>query len=58
VLALLSFRHNPLNNFHSKAAQRRQGGKRMPEALQINVALWGMILCSAMKAAQWIEFPF
>jgi hypothetical protein len=30
----------------------------MPEALQINVALWGMILCSAMKAAQWIEQVF
>jgi hypothetical protein len=30
----------------------------MPEALQINIALWGMIVCSAMKAAQWIEHAF
>jgi hypothetical protein len=30
----------------------------MREALQINFALWGMMLCSAMKAAQWIEYAF
>jgi hypothetical protein len=27
-------------------------GGRMREALQINIALWGMIACSAIKMAQ------
>jgi len=31
-------------------------GARMLQALQINFALWGMILCSAFKAAQLIHY--
>jgi hypothetical protein len=30
----------------------------MLEALQINFALWGMIICLAIKASQWIEYAF
>ena len=27
--------------------------KRMPVALEINVALWGMIICSGIKLIGW-----
>jgi hypothetical protein len=30
----------------------------MLEAVQVNIALWGMIICLAVKAAQWIEYAF
>jgi hypothetical protein len=30
----------------------------MREAVQIDLALWGMIICLAMKAAHWIEYAF
>lgn len=30
----------------------RAGGMAMAEALQINFALWGMIICAAIKIGQ------
>jgi len=30
----------------------------MGQVLQINFALWGMILCSAFKASQLIQYAF
>ena len=30
----------------------------MLEAVQIDIALWGMIACLAIKAAQWIAIAF
>jgi len=30
----------------------------MREVVQIDLALWGMIVCLAIKAAQWIEYAF
>jgi hypothetical protein len=33
-------------------------GEGMLEALQINFALWGMIVCLTIKATQWIEYAF
>jgi len=30
----------------------------MLEALQIDLALWGMMICLAIKAAHWIEYAF
>jgi hypothetical protein len=35
----------------SQSRLRRLTGGTMPTALQINLALWAMIICSAMKAA-------
>ena len=32
---------------------RREVGNAMLEAVQIDIALWGMIACLAVKAAQW-----
>jgi hypothetical protein len=58
LLALLSFRHNRGAPFTLRLLDDGKERMRMPEALQINFALWGMILCSAMKAAQWIESAF
>ena len=34
---------------------RRQGGFQMLLTLEINVALWGMIVCAALEAAQFFE---
>jgi len=31
---------------------RKQAGLAMTEALQINFALWGMIICAAIKISQ------
>ena len=31
---------------------------RMGQVLQINLALWEMIVCLAMAAAQWLDFVF
>jgi hypothetical protein len=32
---------------------RRKGGRQMHVALQIDLALWGMIICAGIKAAQF-----
>ena len=38
---------------------RTHGGETaMLEAVQIDIALWGMIACLAIKAAQWIAIAF
>lgn len=34
------------------AAVRKKGGMEMAEALQINFALWGMIVCAVIKISQ------
>jgi hypothetical protein len=34
---------------------RRDGGIQMLLTFEINVALWGMIVCAAMEAAQYLE---
>jgi hypothetical protein len=34
---------------------RRDGGIQMLLTFEINVALWGMIVCAAMEAAQYFE---
>jgi hypothetical protein len=34
---------------------RRDGGYKMWDALEINVALWGMMLCAAVQVAQRFE---
>src|SRR3981081_3458572 len=34
---------------------RRNGGRQMHVALQIDLALWGMIICAGIKAAQFLE---
>ena len=47
---LAEFSQPPLDN--------SELGERMLEALQINFALWRMIICVAMKAAQWAEYAF
>jgi len=31
---------------------------RMPIVLQINVALWGMLICLAIQAAGWLKAAF
>jgi len=33
-------------------------GSCMLEALEINFALWGMLICAAVKLTQWIEYAF
>jgi hypothetical protein len=33
-------------------------GSAMREAVQIDLALWAMIIYLAMKAAHWIEYAF
>jgi len=35
---------------------RKQAGLAMTEALQINFALWGMIICAAIKISQMMAF--
>jgi hypothetical protein len=30
----------------------------MREAVQIDFAMWGMIICLAIKAGQWIGYAF
>jgi hypothetical protein len=30
----------------------------MGKAMQISIALWGMILCLALAAAQWLDYFF
>jgi hypothetical protein len=34
------------------------GGARHVKALEITLALWGMILCLALAAAQWLDYLF
>ena len=62
---MLYFEHNQMAMFFASivvmmpvvltAASR---GARMLQVLQINFALWGMLLCLALKASQWIEYAF
>jgi hypothetical protein len=30
----------------------------MGKAMQISIASWRMILCLALAAAQWLDYPF
>jgi hypothetical protein len=30
----------------------------MRQTFQISIALWGMILCLALAAAQWLDYAF
>jgi hypothetical protein len=34
------------------------GGTFMAELLQINFALWGMLVCGEIKVAQWVSLLF
>jgi hypothetical protein len=38
--------------------QRPFRGARIRQALQIGIALWGMLLCLALAAAQWLDYAF
>ena len=39
-------------------SRTQDGETAMLEAVQIDIALWGMIACLAIKAAQWIAIAF
>jgi hypothetical protein len=50
-LAALSFAGYNVGEFKV----RRDGGIQMLLTFEINVALWGMIVCAAVEAAQYFE---
>jgi hypothetical protein len=45
-------------NFGGLIVRRRRGTIKMLVALEINAALWGMIICATMEAAQLFEPVF
>ena len=40
---------------HLTAPYRRGVEKRMSTVLEINLALWGMLICSGMEVAAWLH---
>ena len=44
--------------FGNRVPSRRGMEKRMSAVLEINVALWGMLICSGMEVAGWLHAAF
>jgi len=42
----------------ARQSQAQGGRPAMLEAVPIDIALWGMIVCLAIKTAQWIAIAF
>jgi hypothetical protein len=57
ALKLVSRPSDPHKGYNV-GSTRRRGAERMLHALEINLALWGMITCAVLNVAQYCEFVF
>jgi hypothetical protein len=48
----------PTGNSREQRGEKRSEGATMADALQINCALWGMLVCGEVKVAQWMNLLF
>jgi hypothetical protein len=42
----------------SNVGEERERGEHMVDVLQLNLALWGMIVCAEIKIEQWVQSIF